>query len=37
MSNVVENLKKKLYFKRTEMLFDKAVMEGKITECDQEI
>ena len=37
MSNVVENLKKKLYFKRTEMLFDKAVMEGKITEFDQEI
>ena len=37
MSNVVENLKKKLYFKRTEMLFDKAVMEGKITEFDQDI
>ena len=33
----LDKLLKKLYFKRTELLFDKAFNEGKITEFDEEI
>lgn len=32
-----DNLKKKLFFKRFDVLFDKGVREGKITEFDNEI
>ena len=37
MSKKIDQFKKKLYLKRLEMLFNKAVNEGKITEFDQEI
>lgn len=32
-----DNLKKKLFFKRFDLLFDKGIKEGKITEFDDEI
>ena len=37
MKKGLDKIKKKLYFKRLELLFNKAVNEGKITEFDQEI
>ena len=37
MSKKIDQIKKKLYLKRLEILFNKAVNEGKITEFDQEI
>ena len=37
MSNKIDKMIKKLYLKRTELLFDKAVLKGKITEFDEEI
>ena len=37
MAKSLDKLLKKLYFKRTELLFDKAFNEGKITEFDEEI
>ena len=37
MGKSLDKLLKKLYFKRTELLFDKAFNEGKITEFDEEI
>ena len=37
MSKKIDQFKKKLYLKRLEILFNKAVNEGKITEFDQEI
>ena len=37
MASEFEKLKKKLYFKRSEMIFNKAVLDGKITEFDEEI
>lgn len=37
MSKKIDQFKKKLYLKRLEILFNKAVKEGKITEFDQEI
>ena len=37
MSKRIDKLKKKLYLKRLEILFNKAVNEGKITEFDKEI
>ena len=37
MKKGLDKIKNKLYFKRLELLFNKAVNEGKITEFDQEI